>query len=311
VDILMSEVKKAEPIFIIGVARSGTTLLSLILDSHSRIAIPYESHFFIKYFKKKESFGNLKHHEKRLKLIKNILAEPYVSKWDKKIKIDDISIEKCINLEETIEQIYLAYAFKCGKDIWGDKTPEYIKDIHILNKMFPFCKFIHIIRDGRDVALSIKNKWWGANDFMSAIRYWADNVSCARKMLSMLSDERYTELKFEDLILNPENEIRRITNFLEINFEKKMIKDFAKKATDKLGSKAEKHHENLRKGILLSQAYKWKKKLLSVDQAIAFEIAGPILAELGYPMGAKAHPLKLLRKGFHKFKETYEWRFNK
>src|SRR5262249_43300645 len=143
------------PIFVIGINRSGTTLLSLMLDSHSRIAIPYESHFFVNYYRTRSQSEILETNVQRLALVKSILAEPYVQRWDYQVTSEQINLDNCTNLAQTIDEIYMAYARHFEKDIWGDKTPSYACHLEILNNMFPTSRFIHIIRDGRDVALSI------------------------------------------------------------------------------------------------------------------------------------------------------------
>lgn len=73
--------------------------MSLMLDSHSRIAIPYESHFFIDYYKKREAFGSLKVEKNKVALVKKILNESYVLRWDQQIAIKEINLEKCESLE--------------------------------------------------------------------------------------------------------------------------------------------------------------------------------------------------------------------
>jgi LPS sulfotransferase NodH len=304
--------KKNDPFFVVGVDRSGTTLLSLMLDAHSRIAIPYESNFFVRYYQQKELFEDLKDRNDRLALVKSILSTPYVKKWDWKITPEEvIDLDKCSNLQNTISQIYQAYADSFGKDIWGEKSPLYTEHIYLLNDLFPSARYIHIIRDGRDVALSIMQRWWGPNDFANAIRYWNRTIICARKMLKMLPKERYIEVRFEDLVSNPANEIKKITDFIGVDFEEKMVSGYTKTAQQKVGERIHQHHVHLTKPPSSSQAYKWKKTLKPVDQAIAYQIAGDTLVELGYPEGIKNHPLKILREVYHRLKESYEWRIKK
>src|SRR5262249_19847525 len=151
-------------------------------------------------------------------------AEPAVRHWDQKIAPDELDLEKCSTLEGTVDQLFTAYARRSGKTSWGDKTPAYTAEIHILNKMFPGARFIHIIRDGRDVALSLLQQWWGPNDLMSALRHWAETVQCARKMLQMLPEERYVEVRFEDLVADPAREVLKITNLLGVEFEPAMVR---------------------------------------------------------------------------------------
>jgi LPS sulfotransferase NodH len=298
------------PFFLIGVARSGTTLLSLMLDSHSRIAIPYESHFIVPYYRDRQRWSDLHDPARRIELVTSILREPAVRHWDQQLQLDEIDLDRCTSLAGTVEAVFSAYARRCGKEIWGDKTPSYTAEIHILNKLFPNARFVHIIRDGRDVARSLVEQWWGPNDFMTALRYWSETVSCARKMLQMLPEDRFVEVKFEDLVADPVREVRKVTDLLGVAFEPDMVNRYTAKAREKVGEHANRHHVHLSERPSPKQAFKWREALTPADQAVAHEIAGPVLAELGYPAGTTHHPFKLLRKGYHRLRESYEWRFN-
>ncbi len=297
------------PVFVLGVNRSGTTLLSLMLDAHSRVAIPYESHFFVPYFKRRAELGDLRDEDDRLALVKRILDEPYVRRWDRRPAPEDVDLGRCTGLEGTIRQVYLAYARRHGKDVWGDKTPSYVTEIDVLNAMFPDARFVHIVRDGRDVALSVLRQAWGAGDFMTAVRHWADAVRCARKMLRMLPAGRWRELRFEDLVADPEPHVRRLTEFLGLDFEPGMLSNYTRKAAEKVGDVINKHHAHLSEKPSAAQAYKWRETLSPADQAVAHEIAGPLLDELGYAPGVTSHPLRLWRKVYHRLYESYSWRF--
>lgn len=303
------------PIFVIGVDRSGTTLLRLMLDSHSKISIPYESHFFIRFYRRRESFGDLEEEQNRRKLVEEILEQPYVNRWDQQITIDELDLDKCISLEATIDQIYSAYARRFGKEIWGDKTPEYVDQIDVLNNMYPNARFIHIIRDGRDVGLSILKRWWGADDFVTVMRYWVEKVTLARKMLGVLPENRSIEIRFEDLVVEPEKELRRVASFLGLSYEEGMVAEYTQGARGKVSEGMEEdrnsYHKHLTSAPSVKQAYKWTKALSPADQAIAHEIAGPLLTELGYTEGVAQHPLKILRKGYHRIVASYRWRMRR
>jgi len=151
------------PFFIVGCARSGTTLLRLVLASHSEIAIPPES-FFVgrnqEYLKK----GALSHREAR-KLLQTI----YATDSFKDFGLDTAIIEKQIFSKATVTYldiictIFDTYARQHGKKRWGDKTTSYVFEVDFLVKLFPASKFIVLIRDGRDVAVSLSkikpDKW--------------------------------------------------------------------------------------------------------------------------------------------------------
>ena len=302
---------KSQPFFIIGVDRSGTTLLSLMLDTHSEIAIPNESHFFIKYYQlfyHTEAFSSITF---KKSLVNDILNEPYVQKWEAHLSPEDIDFSICTGLAQTIDAIFTAYAQKRQKKIWGDKTPEYVTHLDILNRMFPSCRFIHLVRDGRDVAASIVKQWWGANDFLSAIRSWARRVEISTKMLGMLPQERYLTLRFEDLLQNPEAEIKKITRFLGVKFENTMVESYSFNAAKKVGDMISDHHKLLLQRPMISRAFNWKNSLSPPDQALASEIAGEMLQLYGYEPGITTHPMKLLRKAYFRIQESFAWRLEK
>lgn len=289
-----------DPVFIVGLGRSGTTLLSVMLDAHSRIAIPYESHFFIKYWRNVHKFGDLSNMKNRVFLVESILAEPFVAEWDRKPTLDEIDLEQCIDLPATISQIYCVYARKHGKPCWGDKTPTYIAHIDILNKMFPEAKIVHIYRDGRDVALSpINLGWWSYPDFVSHLRGWRDTIYQARASLRKLPHDQWIEIKYEDLVSSPEKEMRRLASFLGIEFEANMLDGYLDTVGEKVGSRINQHHANLRSKPSPKHAFKWKKTLSPADQAIAYQIAGALFKELEYPEGNKSHCLAPIRRMYH------------
>jgi Sulfotransferase family len=299
------------PIFILGAPRSGTTLLSLMLDSHSRIAIPYESHFIVSYFRRFVESGNAWNPADRKSVVESILREPYVRKWDRPVCINDIRLEACDTLAGTIDQIFGAYAGHCGKDRWGDKTPGYTGHAHVLNSLFPNCQFIHLIRDGRDVAISHARQPWGPADWPTALVSWVAVVGCARKMLAMLPPTRRYEIRFEELVENPDRELRVLMEFLGMAYEESMVSAYTSRASNKVGARIENQHANLAKPPSTSERGKWKEQLSRSDQALAYEIAGPLLDELKYPPGTIAHPLRPWRKLQFQVRRTMSRRFRR
>jgi hypothetical protein len=297
--------------FVIGVNRSGTTLLSLALDSHSSIAIPYESHFFIDYFTRKGKPFDLTGQSGRRGLVSTMLEEAGFKQWDYRPGADEIDLDACGSIPGAINEIYRAYASHFGKTLWGDKTPRYIDSIDILNLMFPESTFIHIVRDGRDVALSIIRQRWGPGDLVSALRSWREQVRLARKMLNMLPAERHMELRFEDYVTDPRKELERITSFLGVGFEEQMITAHAAKAAGKVGHLIEDRHVHLREPVSCAQAFKWRSSLSPSDQAVAHELIGDELLELGYPEGRTSHPLRIPRKAYHRLREALHYRLSR
>lgn len=303
------KVNHIQPIFLLGLPRSGTTLLRLLLNAHSRIAIPFESFVLIEYAARLNEYNNLKTLKDRHRLVNDLLASKGISQWKPPVLPQDIDLEKCTDYAETINQIYKTYALKCGKGIWGDKTPSYIYDIHILNKLFPESRFIHIIRDGRDVCLSQIRNRFGSYYFPDALRKWVEVISWSRKMGRLLPQHRYLEIRFEDLLVNPEKTLKQIMKFLQLPYENRMIEEYWNRASENLPSTSLNYHQNLNRPIDNSQAYKWKRILSHADQTLAYRIAGDLFEELDYPSGYKntANSILLLRKSYLKIKAWMLW----
>ena len=300
------------PIFEVGVARSGTTILSLMLDAHPRIAIPYESHFFVDYYRNRDSVNRkLANPDARKEVMAGILNERYVREWDYTPSLESLDLSECTDLAGAIRAVYEAYADHHGKDIWGDKTPGYITHINVLNDLFPDAKFIHLIRDGRDVALSLMKQWFGPNDFVSALKFWKERALVGERMLAMLPADRVFALKMEELALYPEETLRNLCHFLEIEFVPEMLTAFNQNAAAKVGDRIGTHHTGLSGPLDISNVTRWDKELSAADQAIAWEYAGSLFEEFGYPTGIKRHWAKSYRKVYHRFSESIQWRLKR
>jgi hypothetical protein len=296
------------PVFIVGVDRSGTTLLTMMLDMHSQLWIPNESHFIVDYFEKYEGVAITQDDNLKRSIVRKIFDERYVRDWDISITADQVDVTACRTLSDVIAAFYQACATSKGKMLWGDKTPRYLVHVDVLNKLYPEARFIHIVRDGRDVAESISQMWWGANDFASALKSWERRVEMGHKMLNMLPQDRWIQLRFEDLVLDTKKELRRVTDFLQLPFEESML-GYASVAAEKVGGRIDKHHSGLMQAPQASETYRWKNRLSHADQALAWQIAGRMLKHFQYEEGVTKHHLRLVRSLYYSVLEIWNWRF--
>ena len=137
--------------FVVGCPRSGTTLLQRMLDHHPQLAVANDTHFIPKGVEKMIG-GNdppltPEHIEKVLgyrRFHRLGLSEAIVLK----------AAAKARTYGEFVSALYSEFGKLCGKQIAGEKTPDYVRHLPFLHALFPWVKTIHIIRDGRDVALS-------------------------------------------------------------------------------------------------------------------------------------------------------------
>ena len=153
----MSTDGKASPLFLLGSQRSGTTMLRLMLNNHSSLAIPHESAFITLWFEKLGAYGDLSNRENALRLLDAVSEHPLVKRGKLVADRDAILSKPIRTYRDFIDAIFRTYAESLGKPRWGDKTPFYTPDIDILRRIFPEAKFVHLVRDGRDVILSQKS----------------------------------------------------------------------------------------------------------------------------------------------------------
>ncbi len=288
----------AGPIFIVGVDRSGTTLLSMMLGMHSMVWIPYESHFHVAFHERYNADPRVGEVGFNRVILDEIRAQKYVRDWDITIP-DGIDVRACSSLACILETFHTACAAAQGKVLWGDKTPRYIVHLDVINELFPAARFVHIVRDGRDVARSLVNMWWGPKDFASALEYWARRVELGSKMLGMLPKERRMLIRFEDLVRAPREELQRVTTFLGIPFEERML-SYHVEAAKQVGERIRQHHANLTRAPQPELTYKWKRALPPSDQALAWQLAGTMLEKFGYEPGVREHPLRLIKKIYYR-----------
>ena len=228
-------VNNNRPIFIVGCERSGTTMLRLILHSHANIAIPPQTKFIKKVYKRRLFFGNLIKPKNRNKIIKW-----FSDNHNKKTKIIDLGLDSNEIQNEILKSgnslgailstIFRLYSNLHNKSRWGDKHPYYIKYLDQLFKLFPDAQVIHIIRDGRDAVASLKSMPWWKNDSIYSMLNWREAIIKGRKAKLKYNSNQFIEMRYEDIIEEPEKNIKTLCNFLEEEFSTKMLKFY--KITD-------------------------------------------------------------------------------
>jgi len=212
-------------VFLVGCPRSGTTMLKRMVNAHPLVAITRETHWIPRYFEKQ----------------RGVTADGFVT--DRLVdKLFDhhrfpqmkISREKLqamiegspnLTYAELVSQIYNRYGQRKQKPIVGDKTPTYVRKIPTLHGLWPSARFVHLIRDGRDVWLSIK-QWrmakksagqfstWKIDPLVTTALWWKALVGMGRRDGALLGSEQYREIHYRDLVTQPDVECRRLANFL-------------------------------------------------------------------------------------------------
>lgn len=270
------------PIFVVGSPRSGTSLLSRILDSHPNIGIPFESHIYPRLYSWRKCYGDMSETKNKERLVRDILSLETLKSWDKVPKKQEI-VE---NFEgESFHDAFRATieSWLAGKqkNRWGEKTPHNIFFWESIIEGIPDSKFIHIIRDGRDVALSWKKVRFGPEHFYPISELWKEYIEEVEKLKYRVGTKKVHEVKYEKILTNPKKEIGDICSFLGEKFSPKMMSFYNKTdsyPTDK------RNEENLSRPLLRDNMNKWKSQASSRNLRIFEAVAGRTLERYGYEL---------------------------
>lgn len=271
---------KAPPFFVVGAQRSGTTMLRLMLNQHSRLNVPFESVFIPELHRRLPEFGDLAQPQNMKHLLEAACAHPFVVKGRLVPNPAAVLETSPASYADLVDAIFTHIAAARGKTRWGDKTPSYVREMETLWQLFPGCQFIHLVRDGRDVALSLKMLSWGSRDLVKLARDWSWSVTLGRKMGEMIP-HNYLELRYEDLVCDPADSLSRVCNFIGEEFEEVML-DYPDTAKGEMPSRSMIWHGSSVSAPNRGKVQAWRQNMCKSDQIVFDQVAGETLDLLGY-----------------------------
>jgi len=221
------ELQINKPLFIIGNNRSGTSLLRLIITCHENMVIPPEGHFLLWMYDK---YSRWKENDDLNLFLDDLYKTKKFETWniDKNELYVFLKEKNPLNYANLIAYIYIFYGLKIKKNIkqWGDKNGLWIEKLKLLPEIYPNAKYIHIIRDGRDVAtsyLELNKKKPNSiyypklpNDIEEIAILWSRNINYIKNFLHTIPNGNFIKIKYEDLVINHEIEIAKVMNFLDL-----------------------------------------------------------------------------------------------
>jgi len=192
--------------FIVGVGRSGTTLLRFMLDAHSELCIPPETGFLPGAAALLADEANAR--ERFFALVTGFKTWGDFSVDSERFH-DALSALEPFGVSAGVRAFYRTYAERHGKPRFGDKSPNYSTKLPVILAVLPEARFIHIIRDGRDVALSNRDVWFGKDKSVEQlVDIWRRRIAITRQLAAECP--HYMELRYEDLVRDSETELRRV-----------------------------------------------------------------------------------------------------
>ena len=291
------------PVFIVGAPRSGTTLLQYMLRSHPRISLPTgESHFFIPLYRDAENYGDLSQPE-NIRLVLETMYRQSADFLDTDLHgltfdIDKLTAEfhaeKRFSMQSIIAGLFEKNAALEGKARWGDKTPYYVLHIPKLLEWFPNGQIIHLIRDGRDVALSLfaRRHDFGVYNTYFAAKYWQQYVEAGHAYGAGLPDSTYLEIRYEDILRDQRAVMLEICDFLGEEFSESLLN--FKKAGQAGKTPL------VQQPVQSTNSEKWRKNLSKWQIRVFESAAGDTLSRFGYPLLTGARPLPLVLRAAYR-----------
>lgn len=113
--------------------------------------------------------------------------------------------------------------FATGKHRWAEKTPAHVFHMQLIHEVYPNVRFIHIIRNGKDVVRSLQRMKWAPRKIKWSCTRWVESVLAGRSAATVLPIESYAEVRYEDLIAEPEREVRNICSFINEQYFPQML----------------------------------------------------------------------------------------
>jgi hypothetical protein len=276
-------------VFVVGAARSGTTLLQRMLDAHPQLAVVNETYWVPRKFRERN--GLTREGVVTPALLPKLLASPKFSYMgvSEEDLVGLLSEFESVRYDRFVARIFDLYAARRGKQFAGDKTPGYVRRIRQIHDVWPRARFVHIIRDARDVCLSMldwsmgertagQDGTWDMDPAISTALYWRYSVTVGREdARAVLGPRLYHEVHYDDLVSSPERELRQICKFLWLPYAEEMTRFYEGRTRRESGLDSKEQWLPPTAGLR-----DWRTQLPTTDVERIEAAAGDLLHSLGY-----------------------------
>lgn len=275
-------------LFVTGFPRSGTTWTNSIFLHCFKCGFANEIQFLLQFHRHLHDYGDLRQEDNLDRLISDLLADEYFRILKDSYKIEISKAELMTRLESPsfpslVYAILQSVSLHLRKDIVGGKCPSLGYDLNSLYTMFPNAKVVHVIRDGRDCALSHYRMSWGFRNAYMVASNWLKYVQGARAIGERMGPGQYMEFRYEDLLRDPSGVLARLELFI-LGREDAKVRACA---LDEVGDNG-----------LSGNFNKWKAKMSPKEQGIFESVAGTMLAQLGYESSGYQYKVSRLEAGY-------------
>ena len=275
--------RRTSPVFVIGYARSGTSLLCRLMRRYLKVSFGTESQFILRYRDLLPSYGDLTIGANARRLLRDIGTERFFARTEHNwgFRYDPEAAFASLagrTYRDVLEAIFGQLAAHNGMVRWGDKTPSYNQDLAALAAIFPDAQFVHAVRDGRDVALSIKQTSFGPKNACECAQDWSRTQQAIRAFAATLPPGQFHEVRYEDLTTRPLETLCDLGAFLGVGVNDAVI------AAMRSGLAADVRSGNSRK---------FQHAMHPRDLERFEGVAGRALENAGYPLVLQGHARRI------------------
>ncbi|MBL1209296.1 sulfotransferase [Geminocystis sp. GBBB08] len=276
------ELNNNSPIFVVGMPRSGTTLMTAMLSAHPNIAIPAETHF-LRYWYQKYSDLDLTNQANFQQFWQDFTQNErfYHLGIDTQLTFHRILNQKKIDWKTIFTSILQQYAISINKVRWGEKTPDHYQYVELLLNWYPQARIIWMIRDPRAVTASLLTMPWANNYADQHAKTWQKNIQLLQKWEKT---ERIISIYYEDLITKTELTLKKICHFIAEEYTPQMIEGRSQKSSPLINRQGQAliNKSKALKPIDLKAINKWQQQLLASEIEIIEHITKAEMRQHNY-----------------------------
>lgn len=273
------------PIFLTGFARSGTTWVNRLFCDYFDAGFVNEGQFIVTFGRRLARYGDLRLDRNRLALLQDLKSDPFfaILRRNYSIEIDWLRVEDSTrDFRGIVTEVLAQISTAMGKSRIGSKYPVFGRYLDLLNRLFPDCKVVHVVRDGRDCALSQRHVVWGHQNTYAAAVHWRRYL-CTARAGAMAMPGRYLEIRYEDLLTDPRSTVSVLERFI----------------TGTHGGPVTARFMADRESLKSAKVAGWRHAMAPRAQAIFEGVSGDALKDAGYPLTGVARVPSVLWRGLY------------
>ena len=283
------------PIFVVGAGRSGTTLLRLMLNEHPDISIPSESHFIAPLMRTFGTNATLSG-DTLARALTMVLDSP---EWQRDFGHTPDELRAAVGDDPLTVAEFVDRVFRLevgpAPAHWGDKTPANMRWVGPLLECFPDARAVAIVRDPRDVYLSLLSLKWFGDDPWTIGRYIAHNGEMLQEWIAACPPERLHVVRYEDLVGDTEATLQRLCAGIGVSFVPAMVGFHANTRSNVQQWELDQFHEKLLRPPESDDIARWRREGSKLERWEIEAVTGDVMRRWGYDYSVAPRSLPLLR----------------